>query len=174
MSYAEELRRRKETEEALGRKTEELKMIKQQLHEVTDELHLAHEQKSNLETQISNSDQRVQELEQKIHSAVELLQNLKKERDKLQVERDDTLRVAEELRRKQEEQASSSGGPQFFSEFSFFELEEATSNFDPTLKIGEGGYGSIYKGLLRHTQVAIKMLHSHSSQGPSEFQQEVR
>ncbi|KAM7508648.1 hypothetical protein LguiA_019101 [Lonicera macranthoides] len=173
VSYAEELRRRKETEEALGRKTEELKMIKQQLHEITNKLHLAHEQKSNLETQISNSDQRVQELEQKIHSAVELLQNLKKERDELQVERDDALRVAEELRRKQEEQASSSSGPQFFSEFSFFEIEEATSNFDPTLKIGEGGYGSIYKGLLRHTQVAIKMLHSHSSQGPLEFQQEV-
>ncbi|KAH0970633.1 hypothetical protein GBA52_022789 [Prunus armeniaca] len=61
----------------------------------------------------------------------------------------------------------------FFTEFSFTEIEEATRNFDPSLKIGEGGYGSIFfKGSLRHTQVAIKLLHAHSMQGPSEFQQE--
>lgn len=109
-------------------------------------------------------------MEQKILSAVELLQNYKREREDLQIQRDNALIEAEELRRNQ-----SAGGylPQFYTEFPFREIEEATRNFDPSLKIGEGGYGSIYKGFLRHTMVAIKILHSDSSQGPSEFQQEV-
>ena len=57
--------------------------------------------------------------------------------------------------------------------FSFSDLEKATNYFDPSLKIGEGGYGSIYRGILYHTEVAIKILHPDSMQGPREFQQEV-
>ncbi|KAA8516058.1 hypothetical protein F0562_019237 [Nyssa sinensis] len=170
---AEELRQRKEIEEALASGKEELEKMKQQLDEVMEELRIAEEQKSSLESKIANSDQMVHELEQKMFSAVELLKNYKKERDELQVERDNALGLAEELRKKQAEEASSLHMPRFLSEFSFSEIEEATCNFDPTLKIGEGGYGSIYRGQLRHTQVAIKMLHPHSLQGPSEFQQEV-
>ncbi|PQQ17296.1 hypothetical protein Pyn_08764 [Prunus yedoensis var. nudiflora] len=170
--YNEELRQRKEIEEALAREREELEKMKKQRDEVMEELRAALDQKSLLESQIAESDQMVVSLEEKIISAVELLQNYKKERDELHVERDNALREVEELRRKQGE-ASSSHLPQFFTEFSFTEIEEATRNFDPSLKIGEGGYGSIFKGSLRHTQVAIKLLHAHSMQGPSEFQQEV-
>ncbi|KAK3022413.1 hypothetical protein RJ639_045184 [Escallonia herrerae] len=172
-SYTEEFRQRKEVEDVLARGKEKFGKMKQQLEEVMKELQVALEQKSFLENQIANSDQMVQELEEKIFSAVELLQNYKNERDELQVERDDALREAEDLRRKQAEESSSMQSPQFSSEFSFFEIEEATKKFDPSLKIGDGGYGSIYKGLLRHALVAIKKLHSHSSQGPSEYQQEV-
>ncbi|KAK3004752.1 hypothetical protein RJ639_018397 [Escallonia herrerae] len=172
-SYTEEFRQRKEVEHVLARGKEEFGKMKQQLEEVMKEPQVALEQKSSLENQIANSDQMVRELEEKIFSAVELLQNYKNERYELQVERDDALREAEDLRRKQAEESSSTQSPQFFSEFSFFEIEEATKKFDPSSKIGEGGYGSIYKGLLRHTVVAIKKLHSHSLQGPSEYQQEV-
>lgn len=171
--YAAELRQRKEMEETLARGKEEVEKMKCRLNELMNELQMAQEQKSDIEHQIANSDKIVEELEQKMFSAVELLQKYKKERDELQVERDNALRVAEELRRKQAEEATSPCVPQFFSEFSFSEIEEATNNFDQALKIGEGGYGSIYRGVLRHTQVAIKMLHPNSSQGPLEFQQEV-
>lgn len=168
------MRLRKGIEEALASGKEEIEKLKPQLDEVMEELQLALQQKSSLEIQIRNSDQMVQELEQKIFSAVELLQNYKRERDELLVKRDNALNLAEELRRKQVEDASTTRVTRFYYEFSFSEIEEATSNFDPSLKIGEGGYGTIYRGLLRHTQVAIKVLHSHSSQGPSEFQQEVK
>lgn len=151
---------------------EELEKIKNEKDEVMEELHIALDQKKSLERQIADNDKMVKELEQKIISAVELLQNYKNERDELQLERDNALKEAEELRKSRTE-ASSSHMPQFFSDFSFSEIEEATQNFNPSLKVGEGGYGSIYKGLLRHTQVAIKVLHSHSLQGPAEFQQEV-
>ena len=91
----------------------------------------------------------------------------------MQVECDDALRLVEELRAKQSKEVSSSSVSQFYTEFDFSEVRDATRNFDPSLKIGEGGYGSIFRGFLRHTEVAIKMLNSHSMQGPAEFQQEV-
>ncbi|KAI7735337.1 hypothetical protein M8C21_029754 [Ambrosia artemisiifolia] len=171
--YAEELRRRLEIDEALKKTKEEHRNIKRELDEVSEELRMALEQKSLLERQIADSDRTVQDLEQKMFAAVELLQNYKKERDELQVECDDALRLLEEMKAKQAEEASCSSPSQFYTEFSFSELKEATRNFDPSLKIGEGGYGSIYRCFIRHTEVAIKMLHSHSLQGPTEFQQEV-
>ncbi|KAL0428860.1 UNVERIFIED_CONTAM: U-box domain-containing protein 33 [Sesamum radiatum] len=171
--YTEELRRRRQIEEALARGKEESEKMKRDLDEIMEKLRVAQEQKFSLEHQIADSDKMVEELEQKMFSAVELLQKYKMDRDNLQVERDNALRMAEELREKQAEEASSSSVSLFFSEFSFLEIEEATSNFSQALQIGKGGYGSIYRANLRHTQVAIKMLHPDSLQGPYEFQQEV-
>ncbi|XP_038681871.1 U-box domain-containing protein 33-like [Tripterygium wilfordii] len=161
--YAEEAKQKKEIEEMLAKEKEKLERMKGERDKVMEELELSLNQKSLLENQISESDHITKELEREIFSAVELLQNFEKEREELQKERDTALKEVEELRKM----------PRFFSEFSVLEIKEATQNFDPSLKIGEGGYGSIYKGLLRHTQVAIKILGSHSKQGPSEFQQEV-
>ncbi|XVF22541.1 hypothetical protein REPUB_Repub12eG0181000 [Reevesia pubescens] len=170
--YTQELKQRKEIEEALAKEKEELDKMNTQRDEVMGELQGALDQKSSLEKKILESENVIKELEEKIITAVELLKNYKNERDELQMERDNALKEAEELRKSRAE-TSGAHMPQFFTEFSFSEIEEATRNFDPTLKIGEGGYGSIYKGLLRQTTVAIKILHSHSLQGPSEFQQEV-
>ncbi|PWA34620.1 U-box domain-containing protein kinase family protein [Artemisia annua] len=142
--YGEELRRRQEIDETLT--------------------------KTN---QITDLNHTVQEVEQKMFSAIELLKHYKGERDEMQVECDHALQLVEELSSKQTGEASSSGVSQFYNEFSLTEIQDATRNFDQSLKIGEGGYGSIFRGFLRHTEVAIKMLHSHSLQGPSEFQQEV-
>ncbi|KAJ9681459.1 hypothetical protein PVL29_020364 [Vitis rotundifolia] len=169
-SFSEELKLRRDVEEALQAQGKELESLRNKQQEIMEELKISLNHKSLLENQIADSEQVVKELEEKIISAVELLQNYKKERDELQIERDNALKTAEELKKKG---ASTSHTPQYFAEFSFAELEKATQNFDPSVKIGEGGYGSIYKGCLRHTQVAIKMLHSDSFQGPSEFQQEV-
>lgn len=171
--YADELRRRREIEEALTKDKEKANQMKSQLNKLMEDLQAAQAQNSSLEGQLLNSDTQVQELEQKIFSAVDLLQKYRKERDELQVERDDALKLTEALREKHSDGSSFISTSVLFAEFHFHEIEEATRNFDPALKIGEGGYGSIYRGLLRHTQVAIKMLHPHSLQGPSEFQQEV-
>lgn len=43
-------------------------------------------------------------------------------------------------------------------EFSGVEVSQATKDFCVDTRIGEGGFGSVYRGTLRHTQVAIKRL----------------
>ncbi|KAI8001120.1 U-box domain-containing protein 35 [Camellia lanceoleosa] len=53
------------------------------------------------------------------------------------------------------------------------ETEVATDYFSNSLKIGEGGYGPVYKAFLDHTPVAIKVLRSEMSQGKKQFQREV-
>ncbi|KAL0397912.1 UNVERIFIED_CONTAM: U-box domain-containing protein 33 [Sesamum calycinum] len=151
--YTEELRRRREIEEALARGKEETDKMKRDLDEIMEKLRVAQEQKFSLERQIADSDQMVEELEQKMFSAVELLQKYKVERDKLQVERDNALRMAEELREKQAEEASSSSVSQFFSEFSFLEIEEATSNFSQALQIGKGVMEVNILSKLRHPNI---------------------
>jgi hypothetical protein len=60
-----------------------------------------------------------------------------------------------------------------YRRYTIEEIEFATSNFAQALKIGEGGYGPVYKAMLDHTQVAIKVLRPDASQGRKQFQQEV-
>lgn len=49
-------------------------------------------------------------------------------------------------------------------QFDYEELREATNNFDPRpfnqggCKLGEGGFGPVFKGRLKFTEVAIKIL----------------
>ncbi|KAG6634343.1 hypothetical protein CIPAW_12G112100 [Carya illinoinensis] len=50
--------------------------------------------------------------------------------------------------------------------FTLRQIKTATNNFDAANKIGEGGFGSVYKGLLSDgTMVAVKQLSSKSKQG---------
>ncbi|KAK7317643.1 hypothetical protein RJT34_02052 [Clitoria ternatea] len=44
------------------------------------------------------------------------------------------------------------------------EIEEATNNFDETHKIGSGGFGSVYFGMLGKKEVAVKKMRSNKSQ----------
>ncbi|XP_031131559.1 cysteine-rich receptor-like protein kinase 10 [Ipomoea triloba] len=53
-------------------------------------------------------------------------------------------------------------------------IQVITSNFSPENKIGEGGYGYVYKGkLLNGQEVAVKRLSKSSGQGTQEFKTEV-
>ncbi|KAK9291093.1 hypothetical protein L1049_009280 [Liquidambar formosana] len=58
--------------------------------------------------------------------------------------------------------------------FSYISLRSATGNFHPSNRIGEGGFGVVYRGVLRDgTQVAIKSLSAESNQGTHEFLTEI-
>ncbi|PSS24734.1 G-type lectin S-receptor-like serine/threonine-protein kinase [Actinidia chinensis var. chinensis] len=58
--------------------------------------------------------------------------------------------------------------------FCFNKIVVATDNFSITNKLGEGGFGPVYKGKLEDgTEVAVKRLSSHSGQGSEEFRNEV-
>ncbi|KAG0477149.1 hypothetical protein HPP92_013990 [Vanilla planifolia] len=58
--------------------------------------------------------------------------------------------------------------------YSYKELQNATDDFSPANKVGEGGFGSVYKGRLKNGKlVAIKVLSSESKQGVREFLNEL-
>ncbi|KAH0698178.1 hypothetical protein KY290_015985 [Solanum tuberosum] len=58
--------------------------------------------------------------------------------------------------------------------FTLKQIKTATKNFDASNKIGEGGFGPVYKGqLLDGTLVAVKQLSSQSKQGNREFLNEI-
>ncbi|XP_059453465.1 probable leucine-rich repeat receptor-like serine/threonine-protein kinase At3g14840 [Corylus avellana] len=58
--------------------------------------------------------------------------------------------------------------------FTLRQINAATNNFDASNKIGEGGFGSVYKGLLLDgTIIAVKQLSSKSKQGNREFVNEI-
>jgi hypothetical protein len=60
-----------------------------------------------------------------------------------------------------------------YRKYTMQEIEVATEKFSPSKKLGEGGYGPVFKGHLDHTPVAIKLLNPEASQGRKQFQQEV-
>ncbi|XP_037408891.1 putative receptor-like protein kinase At4g00960 [Triticum dicoccoides] len=62
-----------------------------------------------------------------------------------------------------------------FSLFHFEQLLEATSYFSEENKLGQGGFGAVYKGQLPDgLEIALKRLASHSGQGFAEFKNEVQ
>ncbi|GMI98250.1 PBS1-like 19 [Hibiscus trionum] len=100
----------------------------------------------------------------------------------------------DKFRSKEQRSCSSAASPHSISElgeakaqnlrvFSFSELKQATRNFHPGLKIGEGSFGSVYKGTIKPADgkaeplvVAVKMLNwkSYHYQGPKEWSDEVQ
>nr|XP_027127192.1 cold-responsive protein kinase 1-like [Coffea arabica] len=63
--------------------------------------------------------------------------------------------------------------------YTYKAMRIATDDFSPTNKIGEGGFGSVYKGKLRSGQMAgqmaaIKVLSTESRQGVREFLTEIQ
>ncbi|KAK3424527.1 hypothetical protein EUGRSUZ_F01301 [Eucalyptus grandis] len=58
--------------------------------------------------------------------------------------------------------------------FTLRQIKVATGNFDSVNKIGEGGFGPVYKGTLSNgTTIAVKQLSSKSKQGNREFLNEI-
>jgi hypothetical protein len=76
---------------------------------------------------------------------------------------------------------SLAGGPR---EFDYRELRKATSNFDERMKLGQGGYGVVYRGVVVEdhnnpaaagttVEVAVKKFSRASTQGQNDFLSEL-
>ncbi|XP_034903903.1 U-box domain-containing protein 35 [Populus alba] len=61
-----------------------------------------------------------------------------------------------------------------YRQYTIEEIEVATNYFESSNKIGEGGYGPVFKATLDHTPVAIKVLRPDLSQGQRQFHKEVQ
>ncbi|XVE77150.1 hypothetical protein DITRI_Ditri13aG0038300 [Diplodiscus trichospermus] len=185
---------KRETEVELAKQKEELEKMERQnvnsdyrikeledkLSSTLEQLQVSHKERDELQVELEATCKVTEELLRKqeeesssthmqqfypghIQATLDQLQICQKEKDDLQVELENTRMRAEELLRKQP-----------LTEFSLSEIHEATDDFDRVYKIAEGSRGSVYhKCVLRHTEVAIKVLRQNSLQDPSEFQQEV-
>ncbi|TVU33987.1 hypothetical protein EJB05_15807, partial [Eragrostis curvula] len=59
--------------------------------------------------------------------------------------------------------------------FDFAQIQEATRNFSEENKLGQGGFGPVYKGTLPDgLEIAVKRLSANSGQGLIEFKNEVQ
>ncbi|KAL8234472.1 hypothetical protein R6Q59_020572 [Mikania micrantha] len=59
-------------------------------------------------------------------------------------------------------------------QYNFSTIQVATNDFSQKNKLGEGGFGAVYKGKLEDgCEVAVKRLATHSGQGDLEFKNEV-
>ncbi|CAL5410940.1 unnamed protein product [Camellia sinensis] len=59
-------------------------------------------------------------------------------------------------------------------QYDFGTIQAATNNFSDDNKIGEGGFGHVYKGkLINGEEIAVKRLSQNSGQGGEEFKNEV-
>uniref|UniRef100_A0A7N0TN44 non-specific serine/threonine protein kinase n=1 Tax=Kalanchoe fedtschenkoi TaxID=63787 RepID=A0A7N0TN44_KALFE len=58
--------------------------------------------------------------------------------------------------------------------YSYKELDLATGHFAEENKLGEGGFGGVYKGMIKDTAVAVKRVSKGSHQGVKEYVSEVQ
>ncbi|KAK1679811.1 hypothetical protein QYE76_040659 [Lolium multiflorum] len=73
-----------------------------------------------------------------------------------------------------EDESSQSNGLMDVTLFDMATISLSTANFATSLKLGEGGFGAVYKGELGGGQmVAVKRLSKYSTQGLDEFKNEV-
>ncbi|KAM0002335.1 putative protein kinase RLK-Pelle-RLCK-IXb family [Helianthus debilis subsp. tardiflorus] len=170
-SLMEESERIKEIEVTRTTKAQEIETMKNQRDQFIKKLQTVKDQQPGLVDQISRARESEKELEERIIQAVNLLITFKENRDNLQDTCDNARREINRLEKYVRVESTDSSHAEFYKP-SFLEIMEATKDFDQSLKIGEGKHGSVYKGILRHLRVAIKMLPSLGSQSDAEFEHE--
>uniref|UniRef100_A0A0E0BDF2 RING-type E3 ubiquitin transferase n=1 Tax=Oryza glumipatula TaxID=40148 RepID=A0A0E0BDF2_9ORYZ len=177
--FLNEAKQRKEVEETLAKANVEIQLLKEEMDalkhnrdDLSSKLFEVSEQKVTLEQQAVEYGSIIIDLKDTVAASQVLIDSMQMEFEQLKHERDNALKHAEELHREKQNMVSSSD-LEWSTEFSLLELQQATQNFSDAMKIGEGGFGCVYRGQLRNTTVAIKMLRSQNLQGQSQFQQEV-
>ncbi|KAL5675272.1 hypothetical protein ACJX0J_011403, partial [Zea mays] len=170
-SYMNELRQQKALKEMLEKQRQEIDVMRRQQEEAYAALYNANEQKVTLEQRISEIELYVKDKEDELARNKHQLEALQADCDRIQQERDAAIREATELHEKNR-LGVFAPSEALNTKFSLIELQQATQDFNPMFKVGEGGFGSVYKGFLRNTTVAIKLLHPESMQRQSEFHQE--
>lgn len=156
----------KELREILQMENQEKGQLRREIEQVTRErdeyfrmVQVQNERKLALEKEVADLKVSIEDLTKHLASNADHIESLEKDKRNLE--------------KKCKELIMSSSHKPLNCEFSFEELKKATENFSPSLKIGNGAFGPVYKGYLRKIPVAIKMLHTESVQGIAQFQQEV-
>ncbi|XVE96120.1 hypothetical protein REPUB_Repub02eG0193900 [Reevesia pubescens] len=87
----------------------------------------------------------------------------RKRKNRMKQKDDDELEIEQEIQR-------SSSAPK---KFRLKELKAATGDFNVNNKLGSGGFGTVYKGILRKEEVAVKRIVKNTRHGKQDFIAEV-
>ncbi|KAJ3706770.1 hypothetical protein LUZ61_010475 [Rhynchospora tenuis] len=164
-----EAKQRQSVEEMLIRERQEKDHLRSQIDDIYNKLQEAEKRKLEDEQRIIELEDCTKELEDKLLTVQPLIQSLKEENDNLQHKLDDALNELDNMQAHQIAVHNNLSS----NEFSYDEIMVATRGFAEDSKIAEGNFGIVYRGLLRNTLVAIKVLHWDGVQRRSKFQQEV-
>ncbi|XP_062200268.1 U-box domain-containing protein 52-like isoform X2 [Phragmites australis] len=166
----------------------ELRHIKGVYKLVQDESTSASQQIIDLAERRTEEEARLMEVHSRINSAIEAAREERKHRYTVEAQARHVRDLAkEEAFKKQNLQLRASReadnmqklqkllelGGKSYSIFTWEEMESATSSFSEALKIGSGSNGTVYKGNIYQTTVAIKVLNSDDSHITKHFKQEL-
>ncbi|KAK4479551.1 hypothetical protein RD792_015068, partial [Penstemon davidsonii] len=174
---------------------EELKRLKVELKQITEKYNIACQEavtaKEKVRDIVQWKSEEGSKLEEAIESQAAALAIVERERQKSKAavevahkaqriaELESEKRKRAEMKYKQEAEEKQKAIDALthivvrYRKYSIDEIEVATNYFSDSEKIGEGGYGPVYKATLDHTPVAIKVLRPDLSQGQKQFQREV-
>ncbi|GJN26758.1 hypothetical protein PR202_gb14716 [Eleusine coracana subsp. coracana] len=144
-SHTNELKKWRTLEESHARQRQEIERMTRQLDESYAALYNVNEQKLKLEQRISEIELYAKDNEDRLAANKYQLEMLQADYEKMQHERDAAIREGTELR-EMNQHGVWAPSEALNTKFSLIELQEATKSFDPLLKIGEGGFGSVHKG----------------------------
>lgn len=171
---------RKDAEEALRTMMREKEKMLEEKEDITRRLWKTKKDAALLELHVEGAKLRFEEASAQLKLIKESIVTLQCEKHQIQWEK---MEAAQWLERRT---SGGQAGPRKYdrnlcfvddstklAEFSLLDLETATCNFSESFKLGQGGYGCVYKGEMLNKTVSVRKLHPYSMQGQSEFQQEV-
>lgn len=169
-----------EAEDELRTTIHDQEKLLEEREEVTRELQRTMRNVALLDSRAQEANRRCDEAVGELNFIQASIAALKQEKQRIRRQKSEALRWLDRWRRGQAGGANCNGFVGFIeevtelAEFSSSDLQSATCNFSESFKIGQGGYGSLYKGEMLGRTVVIRKLYPHCMQGPSEFQQEVK
>ncbi|KAK9279071.1 hypothetical protein L1049_012746 [Liquidambar formosana] len=179
-AHAREVKLRKEAEDVLRTTMQEQEKLMGEREELTRELQKTMRNVALLDSRAQEANRRHDEATGELKVIQASIATLRHEKQRIRRQKLEAMRWLERWRNRGQSGAASCNDFIGFmdlpklAEFSLSDLQTATCNFSESFKIGQGGYGCVYKGEMMDKTVAIKKLHPHNMQGQSEFQQEVQ
>ncbi|KAL5814511.1 hypothetical protein ACOSQ4_025152 [Xanthoceras sorbifolium] len=180
-AHAREIKLRKESEYALRTTMQEQEKLLDEKEEVTRELQKTMRNVALLDSRVQEANRRCDQAAGELKFIHASIATLRQEKQRIRRQKIEAVRWLERWRSRGQAGATNCNGFIEFvedlpesAEFSLADLQTATCDFSESFKIGQGGFGCVYKGEMLGRTVAIKKLHPHNMQGQSEFQQEVR
>ncbi|KAJ7947654.1 Protein kinase domain [Quillaja saponaria] len=180
-AHVQEIKLREEAEEAMRTTLQDKGKLLDEKEEVTRELQRTIRNVAFLDSRLQEASLRQGEAAVELSLIQASVATMWQEKQQIRRQKMEALRWLERWRNRGQVGAARCNAFTGFveelpelAEFSLSDLQNATCDFSESFKIGQGGYGCVYKGEMLGRTVAIRKLQTHNMHGPSEFHQEVQ